>query len=146
MLMRGLDGAGAGPALYTRVLGALRSFVAATVIRSERDLEADMCGYLEREHGCSVERQVVSGRGRNRYDLVCRHPGSPGETVCIEVKLEAASSDFEQFDRYIRQFPDGLVVACWSATGPVRRVVEEAARTSPVPVGLVEVGRQHALA
>ena len=137
---------GTGPALYTRTVRALRSFAATTIIRDELDLEADMCGYLERTHGYGVERQVTGGRGHNRYDIVCSHPDSPGEKVCIEVKLKATTANFEQFDRYIRQFPNGVIVACWSATMPVRAVIEEAAVKSPVPVGLVEVGRQHALA
>lgn len=134
-----------GASLYTMTLRALGSFTATASIRGESDLEADICRHLERAHGFGVERQVAGGRGRNRYDVVCRHPGAPGK-VCVEIKLKATASHFEQFDRYIRQFPDGLVVACWSATRAVRAVVERAAVSSPVPVGLVEVGRQHALA
>ena len=136
---------GADASLYAMTLRALRTFTAQTSIRGERDLEADICGHLEGAHGFGVERQVAGGRGRNRYDIVCRHPRAPGK-VCVEIKLKATASNFEQFDRYIRQFPDGLVVACWSATRAVRDVVERAAASSPVPVGLVEVGRQHALA
>ena len=141
----GINGGSGSAPLHGMVVRALRSFAATTSIRDEDDLESDICGYLERTHGFGVERQVAGGRGRNRYDIVCRHPRAPGK-VCIEIKLKAAASNLEQFDRYIRQFPDGLVVACWSATRAVRDVVEEAASSSPVPVGLVEVGMQHALA
>lgn len=129
------------------IVRSLGQFSAATGIGGEDDLEADICRHLEFVHGFSVSRQVSGGRGRcNRYDIVCTHPEAPGERVCIEVKLRAASSDLEQFDRYIGQFPDGLVVACWSASRPVRDIAARAARDAPVPVGLVEVGRHHALA
>ena len=141
-----LTGMGKAGMLYTMTMRALRSFAATTAIRNEGDLEADMCGYLGRERGFCVERQVAGGRGRNRYDIVCSHSDAPGEKVCVEIKLKATAANFEQFDRYIQLFPDGLVVACWSATKTVRDVVEAAAASSPVPVGLVEVGRQHALA
>ena len=129
------------------IVRSLGQFSAATGIRAEDDLEADICRHLEYVHGFRVKRQVVGGRGgRNRYDIVCTHPEAPGERVCVEVKLKDASSDLEQFDRYIRQFPDGLVVACWSASRPVREIAAAAAREAPVPVGIVEVGMQHALA
>ena len=141
------DGKGGGGRLHGMIVRSLGQFSAATGIRDEDDLESDICRHLEFVHGFSVRRQVVGGRGgRNRYDIVCTHPEAPGARVCVEVKLKAASSDLEQFDRYIEMFPDGLVVACWSASGPVRDIAAEAARAAPVPVGLVEVGMQHALA
>ena len=135
-----------GGILHGMILRALESFSAESGIRSEYDLETEICGHLERGCGYDVRRQVSGGRGRNRYDIVCSHVDAPGEKVCVEIKLKATASDFEQFDRYLWQFHDGLVVACWSATAPVRNAVRDIADASPVPVGMVEVGMQHALA
>ena len=132
--------------LHGMIVLALGSFSSSAGIRCEDDLESEICGHLVREHGYIVKRQVAGGRGHNRYDIVCAHGDAPGEKVCVEVKLKASAADFDQFDRYMGQFHDGLVVACWSATQPVRDVVHEIAGVSPVPVGIVEVGLRHALA
>lgn len=142
----GGDGAGANKGrLHRRIVDALMSYQATSEIRNELDLEASICEYMAGERYV-VRRQVIGGRGHNRYDIVCEHPLVPGERVCVECKLKATASDFEQFDRYIEQFPDGVVVACWSATSSVQATVEAVNAESAVRIALVEVGLQHALA
>lgn len=136
---------GSSGRLHRRIVDTLMSYQASSEIRNELDLEASICDYMASERYV-VRRQVIGERGRNRYDIVCEHPFVPGERVCVECKLKATVSDLEQFDRYIEQFPDGVVVACWSATGPVQATVEVVNAESPVRIALVEVGLQHALA
>ena len=81
---RAAPGGRARGSLHGMIVRSLGQFSAATGIRAEDDLEADICRHLEYVHGFTVKRQVVGGRGgRNRYDIVCTHPEAPGERVCV---------------------------------------------------------------
>ena len=144
MPSRGGNSRGGGR-LHQKIVSTLLSYQATEEIRDELDLERSICEYMSGEW-YTVRRQVIGGRGRNRYDVVCEDPSVPGEKVCIEIKLKATASDLGQFDRYVEAFPDGVVIACWSATSSVQAAVDTVNAESPVRIALVEVGMQHALA
>jgi len=113
------------------LVGVLRHFSLVCAPYREVELEVGLECFL-RVHGFGVERQVVCGC--DRFDLVVG-------TVIIEVKLNAQKNIVEQLDRYSAANCTGLIVVCWRASQPLKRIFAKAKTSAEIPVELIEIIR-----
>lgn len=123
--------------LFRFLIETLGRFNPDEPLITEALLEAKLKDYLKP----IVTTTSQVSKKENRYDLVCR---LNDELVCIELKIKAESSDFAQFDRYLKEFRDGLIIVCWQATFSVREVFAAVKEQSPIPIEMVELSKRFA--
>jgi len=126
--------------LFTRLVKTINEFTPDTPLDLEVELEEKLRNHLH-SNGFTTSRQVI--KKSNRFDLICRENNS---IVCLELKIIAEVSDLHQFDRYLRQFKDGLIVVCWQATFSVKDIFLQVVEQSPTPVALIELCKKYSLA
>ena len=120
----------------------LRTFKLKCTPVNEAEIENGVEKFLKKKRFL-VRRQVVSMtlRGwslcstspKGRFDLAV------GKFI-IEVKLIGHRKVVEQLDRY-SAFCEGLILLCWKATGPVKKLFVLAKSQSSIPIELIEISK-----
>ena len=121
--------------VWDRLIWHLRHFILVSTPINEFDIEMRLRDYLE-TGGFLVNEQKRSSLGRQ--DLVVI---SGKERFCMELKMNADASCFEQLDRYSRD-ADGLILMCWKASKKVKKIFELAKKSAKIPIDLIEIRNQ----
>ncbi len=124
--------------LFEELVASIDGFVPREPITKEYQLEEKLSEYLI-ENGFPVQTQRK--RQNDRYDVVCE---KDDQTVCMELKIIAKTSDIKQFDRYMKNFNDGFIIVCWQAAFTVKDLFRQVKEQSPIPIELIELARKYA--
>jgi hypothetical protein len=108
----------------------LRTFKLKCAPVNEAEIENGVEKFLKMKRFL-VRNQVVIEK--ERFDLAV------GKFI-IEVKIIGQRKVVEQLDRY-SAFCEGLILLCWKATSPVKKVFALAKSRSKIPIELIEVSK-----
>lgn len=118
----------------------IKEFQLDQTLLSERDLENKLEQYLQ-DHNIEVERQKVLDH-RRRTDLICM---VEGHKICLELKHVADLSCVQQLDRYLPNFPNGIILVCWKCSASLRQVFVDVKQQIKVPIELIELRKYQCL-
>ena len=115
---------------FQELVNTLKQFKLTCAPFNEEEIEKGIERFLK-QRNYPVHRQVVIKIGR--FDLTV------GKFV-IEAKVIGQKKVAEQLDRYSGKC-EGLILICWKATKPLKRIFEVAKQQSKIPVELIEVNK-----
>lgn len=125
--------------LFNKILNILDSIRLDEPFEYESELEERVARLLRSENIKSKTQQKSKDL---RYDVICNEGST---VVCIELKVIADTSNVKQFDEYHQNFPNGFIILCWRATGPLRDIFESVKRQSPTSIALVEISQRSSM-
>jgi len=118
---------------FNELIQVLKNFQIKKGLYDERDLEDQLCTYLDCKD-MKVVRQKSSEVGRT--DIIIEMKNS---VICLELKVNANLSVMEQMDRYTQKYRDGVILVCWKASKNVKTVFSEVKKQINIPIEIIEV-------
>lgn len=115
---------------FEELVSLLKQFTMSCAPSRESEIENALESFLKANH-VQVKRQVTIKSGR--LDL------KVGDII-IEIKHKRQKGIATQLDRY-SGYCDGLIVVCWKATDPLKKIFIAEKRTAEIMVESIEVRR-----